>query len=475
MSRRVVVIGAGVGGLSAAIRLAHHGYKVTVVEARDSAGGLASGFERDGFRFDSGPYILLDRPGLEWAFQQLGIPPEQQSRLTRIKHVYEVDDGIGSPVSIFDSLDRTASGFEDQWQGAGELYRKFVEWTGRKHHRMQPLQWISRPGPFDLLRTGAWRDLPFVIRRLAPILKSTGLPNRITDTLSIWTQVAGQLADHAPSPLALVTSVIHRNGACYPDGGINSVPQTLFNTAVTTGVEFRFGTRVNRIISRDRNVTAVEVNGDVLPADFVMSNVGLTTYSQLLDEDGRSALGKRAQTYFNKLPLQSPGVCAYLAVKGKPRLPYLRFHIRNQTDGCRLLITPGVVDPSLEQAGWYPARLLAPMSHTRAQTGGESGQREFLDQVLHQEDWWRQHFEDVRVLETRIPNEWGTQFHLHRNSMNPVMTARFMLTGRVAHRSPWIKGLYLTGSATHPGQWVSFCTVSGILAADRLLSDDGGS
>ena len=55
--------------------------------------------------------------------------------------------------------------------------------------------------------------------------------------------------------------------------------------------------------------------------------------------------------------------------------------------------------------------------------------------------------------------------------MNPVMTARFMRAGRLAHRSPHARGLYLAGSSTHPGQWVSFCAVSGILAADLLHAD----
>lgn len=55
--------------------------------------------------------------------------------------------------------------------------------------------------------------------------------------------------------------------------------------------------------------------------------------------------------------------------------------------------------------------------------------------------------------------------------MNPVMTAQFMREGRLAHRSPHCRGLYLAGSATHPGQWVSFCAVSGILAAKLLLED----
>jgi phytoene dehydrogenase-like protein len=87
------------------------------------------------------------------------------------------------------------------------------------------------------------------------------------------------------------------------------------------------------------------------------------------------------------------------------------------------------------------------------------------------EQWWREDFRDIRVLGKRIPHEWGSEYNLYANSMNPVMTARFMRQGRIAHRSPYVRGLYLAGSSTHPGQWVSFCMISGILAAECIIDD----
>ena len=65
------------------------------------------------------------------------------------------------------------------------------------------------------------------------------------------------------------------------------------------------------------------------------------------------------------------------------------------------------------------------------------------------------------------PSPWVT------DAMNPVMTARLMRAGRLAHRSPFVRGLYLCGSATHPGQWLSFCAISGVLAADLVRRDLG--
>jgi phytoene dehydrogenase-like protein len=112
------------------------------------------------------------------------------------------------------------------------------------------------------------------------------------------------------------------------------------------------------------------------------------------------------------------------------------------------------------------------MDHHGAETGGAHAQQNYLRRILD-EAWWRDQITEHRVLATRLPGDWGREFRLHRDSMNPVMTARFMRAGRLAHRSPYVKRLYLAGSSTHPGQWVSFAAISGILAADCLRRDLG--
>lgn len=98
MTGGIVVIGAGMGGLTAAARLARDGFRVRVLEANPFPGGLASSFEADGLLFDAGPCILLDRPGLEWAFSMLDLELDQHVALRRIEHVYEVTSDHAPPV-----------------------------------------------------------------------------------------------------------------------------------------------------------------------------------------------------------------------------------------------------------------------------------------------------------------------------------------------------------------------------------------
>jgi len=111
--RKIAVIGAGMGGLTAAIRLKQRGFQVTVFEAGGFPGGLASGVQVEGTDFDGGPYILLDRPGLEWAFQQLNLSLSERIPMERIEKIYEVSSTEHSQrIRILHSLEKTREGLE---------------------------------------------------------------------------------------------------------------------------------------------------------------------------------------------------------------------------------------------------------------------------------------------------------------------------------------------------------------------------
>lgn len=465
MSHRALIIGAGMGGLTAAIRLARRGVLVEVLEARTDAGGLASRFEVKGFRFDAGPYILLDRPGLEWALASLGIDLAETLILRRIEDVYRVQSVGKTLISFYSSLERTADELEKQWPGSGSKYKQFVTAMATTHRRLSPMLYVSRPGILDLIGAQALSYAPFLLRSLGDVLSQSELPIEVTKAIGIWTQIAGQNIGTAPSPMAFVPALIHTVGAFTPVGGIGTIPELLAAVAQEAGVVFRFGTKVQTIVTSSRKVDGVRTtDGEFIAADSIVSNHhAVGTYVDLLSKE---AIPFKK---FQGLPLQSPGACVYLACRGNPKSPYLKFFLQ-EDKLCRLFVSPGVVEPEVERDGWFPARLIAPMNYEMARHLSADEQKKFVEELLA-ESWWQEDVDEFRVLSSRAPTEWGSQFNLYHDSMNPVMTSRFMRAGRIAHRSPYVRGLYLAGSSTHPGQWVSFCAISGILAADQLLRD----
>src|SRR5207253_3038120 len=128
----VVILGGGVGGLSCARRLARGGASVVVLEAREAAGGLATGVVIAGKKVDGGPYILLDKPGLAFAFTELGLDLDRL-RLAPIGHVYDVEQDGAPVIEMHSDLERTAEALERAFPGSGPKYRAFVAEMQRTH------------------------------------------------------------------------------------------------------------------------------------------------------------------------------------------------------------------------------------------------------------------------------------------------------------------------------------------------------
>jgi len=458
----VGVIGGGMGGLAAALRLARLGHRVTLFEARSQLGGLAGNESHEGLVFDTGAYLLLDRPGLERAFAWLGLQLADEVDLVRVDDVCEIAGGSAPPLWFHADLKRTAEGLERAYPGSGAKYEALVQEIARIYERLSPLLYEPSPRAAAFRKPRAWPALPFLLKPLSAVLGSTGLPRRVIEAVAIWSHFVGQPVDEAPSPMAFTLMFLHVQGAFYARGGIGTVPLALARAAQKAGVELRLGTRVRKIRCEEGRVRGIELDsGESIALEAVVSNHGGVGTHELV----AGASVDRSRRAVEGLKLQSPGGCAYLAMQGSNPGTYLRFH-RPDSGPASVLVQPRAVDSTCGRSGTYPARLIAMLDHSEARSLGPEGQRAWFQARLA-EPWWKEAGE-ARVLAIRTPSDWGRQFLLPQDAINPAMTAKFMRQGRLPHKSPDVRGLYLAGSATHPGQFVAFCAQSGVHAANRL-------
>ena len=263
---RVVVVGAGVGGLAAAIRCAEAGHDVTVLEAEAAPGGKAGLLRRDDFTFDTGPSLLT----MPWVFEELlGDAVE----LVRVEPVTRYRFADGSRVELSADLPRALEALEAWSPGAGADWSRFLGTCAAMWQASLPIltgepPWPPRrPGPGEpppdpraLLAVKPWSTL----RGLA---RSHTRDPRLRMIIERFATYAGADPRRAPAALAVAGYVEHAFGAWHVRGGIHALTQ-----ALAARVDVRLGVRAERLLRQGSRVTGVGTTTGEVPADWVLWN-----------------------------------------------------------------------------------------------------------------------------------------------------------------------------------------------------------
>ncbi|MBN8689829.1 MAG: phytoene desaturase [Armatimonadetes bacterium] len=299
MPRDALVLGAGIGGLSAAIHLRLRGFDVKVIEQRSKAGGKAAQILVGGYKFDPGPSIVILTRIYEEVFKSAGKRMEdylQFDRLDPFTTIYQ--EGKAQPIDL--SADESQL-FATLKEIAPEDYENF--WR-----LMQGLESVvpgvedaifGRPinQPWDMIHPGLMKFAKVVsVRKSAkseidrlfqsPLLRAFfyGFPS-----------YSGQ-SYHSPSPGAfMIPYFMVREGVFWPRGGISAIPTALFNLASDLGVEFEFGQKVTSIMQFDKRISRIQTENGSHEAGVVISNMDRTITRRML---GDQLSPKPSYSYF---------------------------------------------------------------------------------------------------------------------------------------------------------------------------------
>ncbi len=486
---RVVVIGAGVGGLAAAARLAALGHRVTVCEAADQIGGKLGLYERDGFRFDTGPSLLTMPEVFRDLFEATGGWPDSLvlSPLDPIAR-YRFADGSG--VDATSDLTQMCRRLDGAFgAGSGDDWRRFMERAARI--------WRATEGPFlqsplHGARTIAGLALrqPRDIAAIAPGRSLRDLARRylrdprLRMFLDRYATYTGSDPRRAPAALAVVPYVEQAFGGWYVAGGLRALGDALHLRAVDRGATVRLGARVVSISTTGGRAEGVVLaDGERLPADVVVANVDASTVYGSLVRSPRAARSLARAT-----PSLS-GFVLLLAVRG--HTPGLAHHnvlfpadydaefnavfgdpARPVEDPTLYVSAPD--DPAVRPDGheawfvlvnaprhgtgagaidWRAPGLAASYADRLIDLLGARG-LPVRDRVL-----WSEVISPAD-LEERTGAVGGAIYGTSSNGA----TAAFL---RPANHSP-VKGLYLVGGSSHPGGGLPLVTLSARIVADLI-------
>ncbi len=290
----VVVVGAGLGGLSAALRLAGAGRSVTVLEREPVPGGRAGVLTDGGYTFDTGPTVLTMPDLIADALDCVGESMEDWLTLDPVVPLYRAKFADGSSLDVHSSVDAMADEVA-RVCGVREAdgYRRFVGFVSELY-RLQMRDFIDRniDSPLSLLRPSLARLAALGgFRRMAPKVGSYLRDERTQRVFSFQAMYAGLSPYDALAIYAVIGYMDSVAGVYFPRGGMHAVPRALAGAAEKHGVVLRYGETVTRVETRDSRAVAVHTaGGDRVECDAVVLNPDLPVARRLVEAPVRRRL-----------------------------------------------------------------------------------------------------------------------------------------------------------------------------------------
>ncbi|WKV76482.1 phytoene desaturase family protein [Streptomyces sp. PCS3-D2] len=479
----VVVVGAGLAGLSAALHLLGAGRRVTVVEREELPGGRAGRLLRGGYRIDTGPTVLT-MPGLaEEAFAAVGERLDRWVELIPLHPAYRASFADGSTLDVHTEGEAMAAAVE-RFAGAGEAagYLRLRAWLERLY-RVQMRRFIDAnfDSPLDLLtgdlaRLAALGGFGRLDRRIARFLKD----ERLQRVFSFQALYAGVPPARALAAYAVIAYMDTVAGVYFPRGGMHALPQAMADAAAGAGAELRFGEPVTALERSGERITAVVTAKDRIPCDALVLTPDLPVAYRLLGRRPRRPVRLRHSPSAVVLHAGTDRTWPQLAhhtisfgAAWQSTFDELTRQGRLMGDPSLLITRPTATDPALAPPGRHLHYVLAPCPNTdigpSGAAWGELGPR-YRDDLLRELerrglDGISSAIEDECLV---TPADWAGQGHAAGTPFSAAHT--FFQTGPFRPRN-LVRGTsnaVLAGCGTTPGVGVPTALVSGKLAAARI-------
>lgn len=484
-SDSVVVVGAGLGGLSAALHLVAAGRHVTVLERERVPGGRAGLLHDHGYRFDTGPTVLTMPELLARPLAAVGELLSDWLTLRRLDPAYRARFADGSSIDVRADVDAmteeiaTTCGVSD-----AAAYRRFVEYLRRMYavelpHFIDrnfdsPMQLLGQP-LMQLVLLGGFRRLESQVRRFFS-------DERLCRLFSFQAMYAGLAPAQALALYAVITYMDCVAGVYFPDGGMHAVPRALAAAAIAHGATIRYQTTVTRIeISGSRATAVITDSGERIPTDVVVVNADLpAAVDQLLPPGYASRRIRRLRYSPSAVVLHAGSSAEYpdgthhsIEFGAAWDDAFTRLIDRGEpmSDPSFLLTTATRTDPSLAPAGRHTYYALFPAPNMATgridwSTFAVEYQEHILDTIEKRGyPGFRDGLECAHLV---TPAEWAAQGIA---AGAPFSAAhRFSQTGpfRPATLDRRIENLVYAGANSQPGVGVPMVLISGELAAQRI-------
>ncbi|MEN9347452.1 MAG: hypothetical protein RLZZ77_963 [Bacteroidota bacterium] len=486
MQKKVVVIGAGIAGLAAAVRLRCKGMEVEVYEAAAAPGGKLSELRLGNYRFDRGPSLFTLPHLVEELFDLAGENVKEHFSYQQLYTVCRYFFEDGQVVSIPASREKYIDTLVEQWGESRQQVMKYLEQSANTYEITAPV-FLHRSLP-------KWKDV-FSSDVLKALSKSWKLPLtgslhqrhqsffQNPKTIQFFDRYAtynGSNPYQSPAMMMLIPHVENGIGAFLPKGGMVQISRSIYELGKRLGVKYHFNAKVEEILHANKKVAGVKVNGTIVNADAVFANADMhTVYAHLL---------RNAQVPEKKLAQEKSSAALIFYWGIKKQLPELDVHnilfAENYEEEFDMLFKKKKVyhDPtvyihitqSLEKSdapeygsNWFVMINVPPYDEEWSDEVYKQLRQTIIQKInrvlkINIESWIEEEtYWTPRGIEADTSSYRGS---LYGNASNTPYAA-FM---RHANQSSEFKNLYFCGGSVHPGGGVPLCLLSAKIAVEEM-------
>ncbi|HBE82192.1 MAG TPA: phytoene desaturase family protein [Pyrinomonadaceae bacterium] len=488
MSKKVVVIGAGIGGLGTAGLFAKKGYSVTVLEKNANLGGRANVFEAHGFRYDMGPSWYLAPDLFEHFFELMGEKVEDHLDLVRLSPSYRIFfHNDPKPLDIHSDIEVDSQTFESIEPGSAEKLKAYLKQSEYQYEvATQHFMYKNYDTIFDFFNKRVMTEGQklSVFSKMHSFVSKFFKTKKLQQVMEYTMVFLGTSPYEAPALYNLMSHMDFNQGVFYPKGGFYELINALSRIAEKNGAELRTNAAVAEIVVENGVTKGVRLEGgEMVEADIVISNADIWfTETRLLSEKWQT----HPQKYWNKRVMAPSAFIMYLGISEK--LPNLIHHNLLFSEDWRknfddiykdpqlpdapslYVCAPSVSDPGVAPEGKENLFVLVPIASDLKMT--ESEKESYSDKVigLIEKEMGLNGLKDkIEYKRIYTVDDFGSDYNSFKGTaLGLAHTIWQTAIFRPNNRSKKVSNLYYVGAGVNPGIGTQICLISAELVYKRV-------
>ncbi len=493
MSKKIGIIGAGPGGLTAAMILAHRGFDVTVLERESRVGGRNGCLELGPYKFDIGPTFLMMRYILDEVFHEAGSKSEDLLDFVMLDPMYRLQF---KDVTLMTSPDheKVKKEIDEKFDGRGHRFANYMSEEKERLNRMLPCLQMPYEKFSKLFNPNTLKVMRYAVSRRSvfDVLYDYFGDEKLALAFSFQSKYLGMSPWECPGFFAMLGYIEYAHGVEHTIGGLSAISEAMAKVAEKNGATIKLDSEVESLDIQNKGVKGVKLkNGDkldfddvIINADFAYSMCNLVDQGQIRKWNKEALKKKRfscstfmlylgLDTLYEDLPHHT--ICFAEDYRTNVEDIFQRkcladdfsFYVRNAS----------VTDRTLAPEGHSGLYVLVPVPNQRSGLDWEAEKAQFREKVLNaieekcELNDLREHIQEEAII---TPADWDGERNVHIGAtFNLAHNTMQMLYFRPHNKFEELEHCYIVGGGTHPGSGLPTIYESGRIAANMISNESG--